>query len=406
MTNKGLNQNDIKIRNRKKVLNILREQSGISRKDISDQMGLSKAAITSIISEMIEEKIIMESGSQELASQESGVGRHKIQLEINRSCGYAIGLSISNNSITLLISNILGESIDSYFYEFQQNEDCENNKIVDLIVDKSLALLWNNDIDRSLVVGVGISYIGEFDSININDIKNRLTEKLKLDVFTENNVKALAMYQMDFGLDNNRDDFLFVKYGPGLGMAIVQNGAIINGADHRAGEIGHTVVDITADTTCRCGRKGCLESLISEVGIVNEIEKHWPAYDYLIKNKHLAIIDYGIVDALLEENNEDIKSIFERRYDYLAKSLANAIILFNPKYIYLYGSIFNRSTIFTLIKNRMTDYLGTKNKTVIKLSDLDPNNAAIGSIALVLRENFYNKGGVKSIQIYANVDSL
>lgn len=401
MTNKGLNQNDIKVRNRKKVLQILREQSGISRKDISDQMGLTKAAITSIIAEMIEEKIIVESGSQE-----SGVGRHKIQLEINGNCGYAIGLSISRNSITLLISNILGESIDSYFYEFQQNEDCENNKIVDLIVDKSLALLWNNDIDRSSVLGMGISYVGEFDSINVNYIKKQITERLKLDVYTENNVKALAMYQMDFGLDNNRDDFLFVKYGPGLGMAIVQNGAIIHGADHRAGEIGHTVVDITADTTCRCGRKGCLESLISEIGIVNEIENKWPSYAYLIKNKHLAIIDYGIVDELLKENNEDIKTIFERRYDYLAMSLANAIILFNPKYIYLYGSIFNRSTIFTLIKNRITDYLGTKNKTVIKLSDLDPNNAAIGSIALVLRENFYNKGGVKLSQIYANVDSL
>ena len=364
-------------------------------------MELSKAAITSIISEMIEEKIIKESGSQE-----TGVGRHKIQLEIDKNTGYALGLSISRNSITLLISNLLGESVDSYFYEFQENEDCSSPKIVDLIIDKSMTLLWNNNIDRSLVLGMGISYIGELDTINIANISNQISERLKLDVITENNVKALAMYQMDFGLDNNSEDFLFVKYGPGLGMAVVQNGAIIQGADHRAGEIGHTVADIKANTTCRCGRKGCLESLISEEGIVKEIADSWPHFEHLIKNKHLAYIDYSLVDELLRENNEDIKTIFERRYDYLAKALANAIILFNPKYLYLYGSIFSKSCIFKLISDRVYDYLGIKNKTVIKLSDLDPNNAAIGSTALVLRENFYYRGGVKINHSYEKVDSL
>lgn len=391
MSKKGLNQSDVKIRNRSKVLKILRNQRGICRKDISDQMGLTKAAITSIISEMIDEKIIIETGNQETGV----VGRNKILIELNKDYGYVLGVLITEAYMTLLITNVLGETVDMCFCEFDESCSYDHDEIINLIIEKSLYLLWSNEIEKKDVFGMGIGYIGEMENIHIEYIKNQISDKLKLAVISDNNVKTLAMWQMDFSLSETSENFLFVKYGPGLGMAIVQNGKIVEGVDHKAGEIGHTIVDINANTSCRCGRKGCLESLISEKGIVKDIEKLGEEYSYLIINKKLSIIDYKSVNELLEMKNESIISIFEKRYDYFAKSLANSIIFFNPEYICVYGSIFSQPKILEMINNRVNEYLGINTKAVIKLSDLDPDNSAIGPSALVLRKLFYDVGGYR-----------
>ncbi len=389
---RGLNSNDVKIGNRSKVLKILRSERQISRKDISDRLGLTKSAITGIISELIEENIIIETGCQETGA----IGRNKIQLELNKSYGYVLGLSICETHLTLLLTNILGETIDTYAYEFLDNKKYSYDELVELVVDKSLLLVWNNGIEKQRVIGLGIGYIGEMDTIDVHAIEEKLKEWLKLDVVSANNVKALAMSQMDFTNQMSSEDFLFVKYGPGLGMSIVQSGRIIDGFENRAGEIGHTIVDMNADTSCRCGRKGCLESLISEKGIIRDIEKYGETYQSLIINRKLSIIDYSRVNELIRSGDQAITNIFEPRYDYFAKALANVIVLFNPEYVCVYGAIFNQSVIFDMIKSRVDAYLGANTKSRIKLSTLDPGNNAIGSAALALRNLFYNVGGIKA----------
>lgn len=387
---KGLNSNDVKIGNRRKVLKILRNEKQVSRKDLSDQLGLTKSAITGIISELIDERIIVETGFQETGA----IGRNKIMLELNKSFGYVLGLSICETHLTLLIANVLGETLDVYEYEFIDEKVYTNQELIELVVEKSIMLLWNNSIDRNHVIGLGIGYIGQMDTMDIKKIENELSERLKLSVVSENNVKALAMSQMDFTNEMMSEDFLFVKYGPGLGMSIVQNGRIIDGFENRAGEIGHTIVDMNANTSCRCGRKGCLESLISEKGIIKDIQKLGEAYKPLIINQKLSIIDYAHVNELIESGDQAICDIFEPRYDYFAKALANVIILFNPEYVCVYGAIFNQPTIFGMIKSRVDSYLGANTKSRIKLSSLDPSNNAIGSAALALRYLFYNVGGI------------
>jgi len=119
-------------------------------------------------------------------------------------------------------------------------------------------------------------------------------------------------------------------------------------------------------------------------------------YQSLIINRKLSIIDYSRVNELIRSGDKVIINIFEPRYDYFAKALANVIVLFNPEYVCVYGAIFNQSVIFDMIKSRVDAYLGANTKSRIKLSTLDPGNNAIGSAALALRNLFYNVGGIKA----------
>jgi len=54
---------------------------------------------------------------------------------------------------------------------------------------------------------------------------------------------------------------LFTAWG--VSACMIERGHVLNGRDSLIGEIGHMIISDNADTTCACGKRGCLESLIS-----------------------------------------------------------------------------------------------------------------------------------------------
>jgi predicted NBD/HSP70 family sugar kinase len=81
-----------------------------------------------------------------------------------------------------------------------------------------------------------------------------------------------AIGEYRFGSGRGLDNLLYVKVSHGIGAGIVIGGAIYHGATGIAGEIGHIQV-IGAAELCRCGSRGCLETLVS-VGIVRRHLAH------------------------------------------------------------------------------------------------------------------------------------
>ena len=61
-------------------------------------------------------------------------------------------------------------------------------------------------------------------------------------------------------------DFLFLALGTGVGGMLCLDGRLRLGPHHRAGELGHVVVEPDG-VLCGCGQRGCLETLASATGI-------------------------------------------------------------------------------------------------------------------------------------------
>ena len=94
------------------------------------------------------------------------------------------------------------------------------------------------------VVGVGVPGLVEPDSGHVdNDV----------------NAAALGAAHV-LRLDDS--DVAFLSIGTGLAAGLVTNGQLRRGARGAAGEIGHVPVD-PAGPICRCGQRGCLETLAS-----------------------------------------------------------------------------------------------------------------------------------------------
>jgi predicted NBD/HSP70 family sugar kinase len=54
----------------------------------------------------------------------------------------------------------------------------------------------------------------------------------------------------------------YIKLGTGIGAGLVTDGRLFRGEGGTAGEIGHVQVD-PAGVLCRCGSRGCLETVVS-----------------------------------------------------------------------------------------------------------------------------------------------
>jgi glucokinase len=68
------------------------------------------------------------------------------------------------------------------------------------------------------------------------------------------------------GAGRAADPLVYLSLGTGIGLGIVQGGAVLHGAHGWAGELGHIVVR-RRGRRCACGQRGCLETILSGPGL-------------------------------------------------------------------------------------------------------------------------------------------
>ena len=133
------------------------------------------------------------------------------------------------------------------------------------------------------VVGVGVPGLVEPDSGHVTHAVNLgvgggalglgpvLSERIGVPVVVDNDVNAAALGAAHLlALDDS--DIALLSIGTGLAAGLVTDGRLRRGARGAAGEIGHVPVD-PAGPICRCGQRGCLETLASG----SAIAAAWPS---------------------------------------------------------------------------------------------------------------------------------
>jgi predicted NBD/HSP70 family sugar kinase len=99
-------------------------------------------------------------------------------------------------------------------------------------------------------------------NLNMRDVllKRSLEARYHLPVIVERAPCAAALLE---SVRRQQRELFYVETGDGVGGAAIHQGQIVPGGHHAAGEIGHLVVN-PGGAVCRCGKRGCLETVISE----------------------------------------------------------------------------------------------------------------------------------------------
>lgn len=400
----GSNINRVKVHNTSAVLLHLLFKEPAYRVQIARQTSLTTTTITNIIDELIEMGAVTEDGIEEVAGRRR-VGRPRAALRLEKNARYAVGVQIGVERCRIAIANLKAEIIANRRLPFDRKTPPAD--IFQHISEQLEELILETGVDRQRILGVGVGAAGLVDSqsgVNILSanmgwenvpIRDWLTERLKLPVVVDNNVKAMALGEAFFGSGRQVSSLVFVYGRTGVGSGIVIENRLLRGADLGAGEIGHMILIGSGGEKCRCGQRGCLETLVSEAALIHQAEALVHNHPTGLLAQRWQMADSNPIELIFQaarDGDEQVQEIVHRAACYLGIALANLVNLLNPEMIVL-GGLFAQGQDLILPVARKTleetAFAGLGKKVKLQATSFGWQAGIVGAAALALTGFFY-----------------
>lgn len=326
--------------NQNSLLNLIKTEGPVARTRLAELSGLSLATISYITGDLLERKLLLESGAAE-----STGGRKPVLLEIRPEGGFAIGLKLTEYEIIAVILNLSGEIVYSERYPFELRD--HGKQAISLLAEQVQVLIGRSGLDRFKMIGLGLGMPGLINSeqgICLDSpilgwydvaISEPLGVLLGMPVYIDNDVNSLAIYEKLFGQGQPCDHFVTITIGRGVGLGLVINGDVYRGGLGGAGEFGHTTVVIEG-RQCECGNLGCLEAYASDWGIV---QTAYELNGLEVPANILQAPETEVAHLLEQARDGDPVALeaFRLAGKLLGVSLANLVNLLNPQLVLLSG---------------------------------------------------------------------
>ena len=155
MNDCGISKLDLKRRNRMQILKVVREQGPISRVDISAILGITRAAVTIITNEMIDQHILQEVGEEPVnPNAEVRKGRRKILLDINETYKFAIGIYVDEKEISIGLTTLNAAALDKR--SITHKADMTPEALAELLGTTLEKMLQNSCLTYENLLGIGV----------------------------------------------------------------------------------------------------------------------------------------------------------------------------------------------------------------------------------------------------------
>lgn len=258
--------------NRQRVLEHLSREGALSQADLTRLTGLSRTTISSIVSELRGD------GTIEDAVVEPGVarrprGRPATLLTLAPPKGLAAAVDFGQRHLRVAVAELTPKVLVERSRGFDTTRSGGDSlDAAVLLLDEVLAEagLAREDLGR-VVLGVPGPLDPRTGTVLSGvilpgwtpiDPAVELQRRLQIPVTADNDANLGALGEVAFGAGKGIRDVVYVKVASGIGAGLVLGGRLHRGATGVAGEIGHVQAREDGDV-CRCGNRGCLETLVS-----------------------------------------------------------------------------------------------------------------------------------------------
>jgi glucokinase-like ROK family protein len=259
--------NNSKNSNKRLVMNLIRlAPAGISRAELARRVGLSRAALSLIVSDILEGGLVRES-----ATGPTTGGRRPILIEVNPGRGYVIGIDMGVTHLGLVIADFAARILSETEIPF----DISQGPItcLKIVEDQVRDLLAQAGLESSdiLAIGMGVPgpIVAEAGMVSAPPImpgwhnfpiRNHLEKLWGCPISLNNDAELGALGEWAYGAGRGDQHLAYIKVGSGVGAGLLLDGRIYGGATGCAGEIGHITIQ-NGGPICSCGNSGCLEAL-------------------------------------------------------------------------------------------------------------------------------------------------
>lgn len=324
---RGNDQSVVRALNKNAVLNLLHRAGPLSRANLKDRSGLSGAAISAVVAELMDDGLVEE---QDIGP--STGGRPPVMLRVNYAARAAVGIKLMERELAAVLVDLGGRVQGGVRLPLAQHTPDLVARVASQAVEH---LLSASGLSHDRLAGIGMGLPGVIDSARGVCVRSSylgwqdvpiaalLEARIGAPAFIDNDVNAFAAAERLFGHGKGAAHLAVVTVGRGIGAGLVLNGAAHRGRDGGAGELGHVVSDV-GGRPCECGKRGCLEAYASEPALVARArEAGAPVTD--------------VQDLLMHAHDERVASVLRDGGTRVGVALANLVNLVNPELVVIGG---------------------------------------------------------------------
>ncbi len=389
--------NDLRDRNRARIIHILMAESPTSRLDVARKLHLGKSTVSVIVAELLGQGLVSEVGNRPAASVG---GRRPVLLQFNNQARLACGIEVDAETCHGVLVDLLCRPLRSVTRPVHCREV---DDVVNTIVATVGELLAGFAPETCL--GCGIAAAGMVDEAlglvrsstqfawRDVPLRDLLAARLDCPVYLTDRPKAALLGERWHGVGQGVDNMVYVHLGSGIGGGLVINGKLYTGASYGAGEIGHMTVD-PKGPQCKCGNWGCLETMASGPAIARDTIARIKAGQSTILTEwvgnNLEVITAKLVDQAADQGDELALRVIHDTGEYVGIAIANVLNRINPQLVIVGGPIARFGDVFLdairqTVRRRAISH--TAAAAHIVPTSLGEDAESIGAAALALMVN-------------------
>lgn len=364
--------------NRSLVLKMLFERRDLSRAEIAKLTGLTRASVTNIMKEFIENQLV-----EEVGSLDSGLGRKRKLLRVKPDAFYYIGVEIERSTTKIGIFNTHGKSIG--ISEKPTLSQTGSERFVEFLLKQIDSVIKMSGVEKKQIFGIGIGVPGPIDSskgivkspnnfpsIKNLPLKNIVEDHFNIETWIGNDANCAALGEKWFGLGKKYSNYVFLTSDLfGLGSGVVLDGKLYEGKLDTVGEVGYNLISLNGSEF------EPLERYTNINRIIELYEKR--------TGKTMKIED--VLNGNVDMDDPEFRAVLSEVGRYLSVGVLNITNYLGPEAIIIGGRLLNfADIIIEEIEKMISKHIYASVKPIIVLPTLEYDAGVVGAASLVIEK--------------------
>ncbi|MEZ0110059.1 putative NBD/HSP70 family sugar kinase [Catenulispora sp. EB89] len=380
---------DLRRRSRAALLSAVYLGQAVSRPELARLAGMSSAAVSNVVSDLIGDGLVAEAGSVD-----SNGGRPRTVLAARPGFRYVVGVDIGETHIHVVLFDWTLSTQATSTHEIRVGR-LDPDVVVRLVVAGVHSLLDSTGVAQEQLLGIGIGVPGAvqegergvvhaptlgWSGVPLGDA---LRAELTAPILIDNCARTLGQAEAWRGAGREARRAVVALWGVGVGAAIAVGSTLAESGSSSTSEWGHAVIEARG-RACRCGSHGCLEAYVGATAILDA---------YLAHPKGRPLTQEGTEARMAElatrfeaGDDEAATATFDEVAEYLGIGVGNLINLINPDQVILAGWVGEQlgpllmPAIRAAAQRHALPYLF--DQTRIGVGELGPGAVALGAATL------------------------
>ncbi|GEM45707.1 ROK family transcriptional regulator [Deinococcus cellulosilyticus] len=368
----------------------------ISRAELSRRIGLSRSAISSIVSELLDVNLVLE-----LGLGASLGGRKPTILRLNENAAYLLAVDIGKRHLGVALldlrCNIIEETTCEHHREYTPEDTYDE---LDQVI-QGFKKKHPGKVPRIAMIGVSIAGPVNYKtgqviqppnlpSWNEEQVASAISRRFGIPTFVDNDANLGALAELHFsGLSDQH--LIYLKCATGIGAGILIDGKIYRGVSGGAGEIGHTSINENGPVG-PSGYPGSLESYVSGAMLLKRMLELLPQYPQTCLRADSTLQQLALA---AKDGDELATRIVEDAGRHLGIAIANVVNLFSPSEVILGGDLCLAEGVLLDPLKQMLEQrtmLINREQTNVRLTRFNTRTSLYGAGVLALYELFDPNG--------------